>query len=211
MKLFPFFFLTFSYLVSTVVQAHAGIDFTLRTKQENAGAPDPEHRFITDGENHIYLRIPKGWKDSGGGSQLVFTPEQPSSEVSINQVLGIQALPLDATGLAALRQGAQTAVPQGAKDIKPTGETNDLLPIFGWKSYEATFEYDFYGQQMRRSVLYINMIPGRVVRVNVTALASDFDQVHEKMRKLMFGWFEPKRDLPPQEARDYEEGGFKGS
>ena len=190
--------------------ARAGIDFTLQSKHEGAAAPDPDNRFITDGDNHIYLRIPRGWTATGGGNKLVFLPDQPSSEVQISQVQGAAALPLDAPGLAVLRKSAQASLPQGAKNIKPAGETNDLLPLFGWKSFEVTFDYEFFGQQMRRSTLYINMVPGRVVQVNVTSTTLDFDQVHEKMRKLMFGWFEPNRDLSPQEAKDYEEGKFKG-
>ena len=130
--------------------------------------------------------------------------------MQISQVHGPQALPLDPPGLDALRKSAQAALPEGSKDVKAAGEANDLLPIFGWKSFEVTFEYEFYGQQMRQSTLYVNMIPGRVVRVNVTALATDFDKVHEKMRKLMYGWFEPSRDLSPEEARQYESGEFKG-
>ena len=129
----------------------------------------------------------------------------------IRQLQGPPALPLDPAGLDALRKSAQAALPQGAKDIKPVGETRDLLPVFGWKSFEITFDYEFYGQQLRRSILYINMIPGRVVQVEVTSTLPDFENVHEKTRKLMFGWFEPNRDLSPSEARDYEAGGFKGS
>ena len=117
-------------LAATAVSARAGIDFTLRTRQEDAGAPDPEHRFITDGDNHIYLRIPKDWTASGGGNQLVLTPGQPSGEVVISQLQGVQALPLDPAGLTALRQSAQAAVPQGAKNIKPTGEIIDLAASF---------------------------------------------------------------------------------
>ena len=63
---------------------------------------------------------------------------------------------------------------------------------------------------MRRSVLYINMIPGRVVQVSVTATPENFEKVHEKVRQFMFNWFEPKRDLNRDAAREYEEGGYKG-
>ena len=202
-------FLVLGALATTAAPLRAGIDFTLHTRQAEA-ASGSENQYITDGENHIYLHIPHGWSANGGG-QLVLSPDKPGSEVLIRQLGGAPALPLDAAGLAVLRKMAQAALPQGAKDIKPFGEINDLLPVFGWKSFEVTFDYNFFGQQMRRSFLYINMIPGRVVAVQVTAAVLDFDQVHEKVRKLMFGWFEPNRDLTPDAARDYEEGGLKGS
>lgn len=191
--------------------ARAGLDFTLRSRHEGPQAAEPENRFISDGENHIYLHIPRKWTTMSSGEQLVLLPGKASCEAQITQVRGVQALPLDPTGLAALRKAAQETLPQGAKDIKLAGETNDLLPLFGWKSYETKFEYDFFGQAMSRSVLYINMIPGRVVRVSVTAPVTDFDKVHEQVRELMFGWFEPNRDLSPAAAREYEEGGYHGS
>ena len=196
--------------LSAATPLRAGIDFTLHSRQTEA-ASGSENQYITDGDNHIYLHVPHGWSANGGGGQLVLVPDKPSSEVLIRQLGGAPALPLDATGLATLRKTAQAALPQGSKDIKQTGEINDLLPVFGWKSFEVTFDYNFFGQQMRRSFLYINMIPGRVVAVQVTSTASDFDEVHEKARKLMFGWFEPNRDLTPDAAREYEAGGFKGS
>ena len=208
MKFARLLFLMFGFYAAAA-PVRADIDFTLCTKQEGEGAPDPENRYIKDGDSHIYLRIPRGWLATGG-ERLVLQPEQSSSGVYINQLKGVQALPLDPGGLAVLRKAAQATLPSGAKEIKPAGEVSDLLPVFGWKSFEATFDYEFYGQRMRSSVLYINMIPGRVVQASVTALVPHFEQVHEKMRKLMFGWFEPKRDLSPNDAKEYEEGGFKG-
>ncbi len=198
-------------LLGSAIPAPANINFTLATKHGSPESPDPENRYITDGENHIYLRIPRDWKATSSAERLEFMPPQTGSHVQISQVPGVQALPLDPAGLAALRKDAQARLPEGAKNIHAAGEENDLLPVFGWKSFEVTFEYEFYGQQMRRSMLYVNMIPGRVVQVSVTAVAADFENVHEKLRKLMFGWFEPNRDLPPEQARQYEAGEIRGS
>lgn len=197
-------------LAAAAAPLRAGIDFTLHSRQTDA-ASGTENQYITDGDNHIYLHIPHGWSASGGGGQLTLVPNLPSSEVQVRQLAGPPALPLDPAGLDALRKSALASVPQGAKDIKPAGEIKDLLPVFGWKSFEATFEYEFYGQLMRHSVLYINMIPGRVIQVSVTSIAPDFEGVHESVRKMMFGWFEPKRDLNPDAAKEYEDGMYKGS
>ena len=142
--------------------------------------------------------------------QLQFLPAQTGSQVQIGQLRGVQALPLDAAALEALRKDARAHLPEGAKDIKAVGEASDLLPVFDWKSFEVTFEYEFYGQTVRRSQLYINMLPGRVVQVGVTATPADFDKIHEEMRKMMFGWFEPNRSLTPDAAHEYESGEFHG-
>lgn len=198
-------------LLGTIPAARATIDFTLATKHGPPGSPDPENRYITDGENHIYMRIPHDWKAVSTPERLEFIPPQVSSQVQIGQLRGVQALPLTPEGLAALRKDAQARLPEGSKNIQATDEVNDLLPVFGWKSFEVTFQYEFFGQQMKRSTLYVNMIPGRVVQVSVTATVADFEAIHEQMRKLMFGWFEPKRDLTPEAARQYEAGEILGS
>lgn len=198
-------------LLGSAPAARATLDFNLATKHGPAQTPDPENRYITDGDNHIYLRIPRDWKAVSSAERLQFLPPQTSSEVQISQVRGVQALPLDPAGLAALRKDAQARLPEGAKNIQAAGEVSDLLPVFGWKSFEVTFQYEFYGQPMQRSLLYVNMVPGRVVQVSVTAAVADFEAVHERARKLMFGWFEPKRDLSPEAARQYEAGEYTGS
>ena len=198
-------------LFASVSTLSANIDFTLGTKYFGEGAPDPVNRFITDGNNRIYLRIPRGWSATSTAAMLTFVPEQPSTVVQVSQVAGVQALPMDADGLTALRKAAQKAVPEGAKAITPAGETSDLLPVMGWTSFEVTYDYEFFGQSMRRSLLYVNMLPGRVIQVSVNSTATDFDKVHGKMRNMIYGWFEPNRSLSPAEAKEYEEGGYRGS
>ena len=197
-------------LAVAALPLQAGIDFTLHDKHEGEGMPDSGNRYISDGDSHIYLHIPRGWSANGAGSSLLLLPDQASSEVVIRQLSGPPALPLDPTGLEALRKATQATLPQGASNIKASGETKDLLPFPEWKSFEAAFDYDFYGVPMRRSVLYINMVPGRVIQVSVSAPTTEFDQVHELTRQLMFNWFEPKRELSPESAKDYEEGKYQG-
>ena len=198
-------------LLGPARSAPADVNFALGIKHCSPESPDPENYYITDGDNHIYLRIPNDWKIASSPERLEFMPPETSSQVQLSQVNGARELPLDAPGLAALRKDAQARLPEGAKNVRAAGEDNGLLPVFGWKSFEVTFEYEFYGQQMRRSMLYVNMIPGRVVRVSVTAAVPDFEKIHEKMRRLMYGWFEPNRDLPPEQARQYEAGEIRGS
>ena len=57
---------------------------------------------------------------------------------------------------------------------------------------------------MRRSLMYINMLPGRVVQLSVVAAEADFDQVHKAGRQILSSWFEPSRVLPPDLQKKYE-------
>ena len=187
------------------------LDFTLKHQGGMADGAPSDNAYITDGPNKIFLRIPNTWKVSDSAQALDLIPEQSGSRVVIAQISGKQTLALDATGQHDLDAAAGKSLPGGAKNVTELPPRTDLLPIFGWTTLEITHRYDFYGQAMRRCFLYVNMVPGRVVQVTVTAPEAAFDAVHEQMRLIMSGWFEPKRDLPPDIARKYEEGQLGGS
>ena len=99
-------------LLASVSPLCANIDFTLGTKHSGAEAPDPENRFITDGNNHIYLRIPKGWSVTSSADKLTLLPDQPSSEVQISQVGGAQALPWTRPARCGPGQGQKVSSPR---------------------------------------------------------------------------------------------------
>ena len=71
--------------------------------------------------------------------------------------------------------------------------------------------YDFYGQSLCHSVMFMNMRPGRVVQVSITAPKANYEAVHDAVRVLMFSWFEPSKDLPKETARKLEGGNGSGS
>ena len=185
------------------------IDFTLRRFGAATEGTSLSTSYITDGDNKIMLRIPADWKAVDGPAGLDLTPTKPGSDVNISQV-NVQALPLDAGGKSALQKQAEGQIPKGALKITALPVGDNVLPVDGWKSVEFTYRYELFGQSMRRSVCYINMLPGRVVQWTVAAPDESFDAVHEDARVLMFHWFEPKRELSPEMARQYEAGELHG-
>lgn len=187
------------------------LDFTLRHQGGLADGAKSDNAYITDGPNKIFVRIPNTWKVSDSAQALDLIPQESGSRVVVQQMTGKQALALDAAGQHDLDTNAGKTLPQGSTNVTELPPRTDLLPIFGWTTLELCHRYEFYGQVMRRSLLYINMVPGRVVQVSVVAPDAVFDAVHEQMRLLLSGWFEPKRDLPPDLARKYEEGTLGGS
>ena len=185
------------------------LDFTLRQMTVGSEGMSLATSYITDGDNKIMLRIPRDWKATDGPGALDLTPTKPGSDVNISQVRA-QELPLDAAGKATLLKQAEAQIPKGAVKITALPATENVLPIHHWTSVEFTYHYELFGQAMRRSVCYINMLPGRVVQWSVVAPDDAFDAVHEESRVLMFHWFEPKRELAPDMARQYEEGTVHG-
>ncbi len=187
------------------------LDFTLKHQGGSADGAPSDNTYITDGPNKIFMRFPNTWKVSDSAHALDCIPPQGGSRVVIEQVGGKQAVALDAAGRSELGANVGKTLPSGARNVMELPARTDLLPVFGWTTLELSHRYEFYGQVMRRSVLYVNMIPGRVVQVTVTAPDAAFDDVHEQMRLILSGWFEPKRDLPPGLAQKYEDGTLGGS
>ena len=65
--------------------------------------------------------------------------------------------------------------------------------------------YEFYGQAVRQSTMYVHMPAGRLVEFSVTAPEADFNKLYRPARTILGSWFEPSRDLPPELARKYEQ------
>ena len=187
------------------------LDFTLRTTNIRAEALSQGATYITDGDSKIMLVIPNKWKVADSPTGLDMAPEQAGSRVTLSQVSGAPSLPLDAGGKAELLKRVVAQLPGGAEHVEALPPADNLLPIFHWTSVEFSHRYDFYGQKLRRSVIYVNMLPGRVVQMTVVAPDAVFDEVHNQARLILSNWFEPKRDLPPDLAREYESGKVGGS
>lgn len=186
------------------------LDFTLRHMMVKSEGPSLAGSYITDGDNKIFLQIPDHWKASDSPAALDLIPDKPGCHVAISQVKGT-ALPLDAAGKELLGKQVLGQIPKGATKVETLPILDGLLPTGHWTSAEWTYRYEFFGQTMRYSVCYVNMLPGRIVQWSVTAPDALFDAVHEQARVLMFQWFEPKRELSPEMAREYEQGTMHGS
>ena len=182
------------------------LDFTLRHDNIRAEALSQAATYITEGDSKIMLTIPNNWKVLDSPTGLDLTPARAGSRVTISQIGGVQSLPMDASGRVELLKRVVAQLPGGAKNVEALPPVDNLVPIFKWTSVEFSHRYDFYGQKMRRSVLFINMLPGRVVQMSVIAPDDFFEEVHNQARMIISNWFEPKRDLPPELAREYESG-----
>lgn len=197
--------------LASACPVHA-IDFTLRSMNIRAEALTQSATYITDGDSKIMLTIPNNWKASDSPSGIEMVPDKAGGWVTLSQVGGgVKALNFDEAGRADLFKKVTGQVPNGATNVQALPVESDVLPIFHWTSAEFTLRYDFGGQKMRRSVLFINMLPGRVVQLTVTAPDKTFDDVHNQARVMLANWFEPKRDLPPDIAKEYESGEVHGS
>ncbi len=190
-------------LLAAAIPASAALDFTVQNTHLMADAIPVDGTYITDGPSKIFLRILPTWKVYNTAQALDCLPDTPNSKIRLESFPGSKLLTIDQAGGRELQQLAAAQLPGDAKNVVAQTLELNALPLFGWNTLEATFRYDYFGQPVRRSVLYVSMIPGRVVQLTVTAPDADFDKVHKQARQLLGSWFEPTRDLPPDLQRKF--------
>lgn len=184
--------------------ARADLNFTLRHKAMVNDAISVDNPYITDGASKIFLQLPNLWTVIDGEAGLDFVPNAANSKVRIESVKSTPPLNVDETGGRALLGQVTGQVPDGAKQIVALAAELNPMPLFGWQTLEATVSYELVGEKMRRSIMYVKMLPGRIVALTVVARDADFDRVHTEARHILSSWFEPSRDLPPDLQKKYE-------
>jgi hypothetical protein len=197
-------------LFLTAAPANAALDFSLQYKPLAADGLSLDKPFITDGASKIFLSIPRNWKISNGGAGMELTPDTARSTVRLGKYQNSRLLTIDQAGGQDLVGQITTQLPPDAKNAKVLAVDLNPLAIFGWQTLEVSITYDYFGEAMRRSLMYLLMLPGRVVQLTVVAPAGDFDKVHKEARHILSSWFEPSRDLPPDLQNKYENAAAAG-
>lgn len=191
-------------LLLAATPAMAALDFTLQHKALPADGISMDQVYITDGESKIFFRVPPAWKVSNSAQSLDFVPDTAGAMVHVEPYAGPKLLTIDQAGGRDLLQQATAQLPHDAKNPAAYPAELNPLPLFGWQTLEVAFRYDYFGAPVRRSVMYLSMIPGRVVQMTVIAPESSFAKVHKQACQLMGSWFEPSRDLPPDLRAKYD-------
>ena len=184
-------------LLLAAAPSRAALDFTVQHKALPADGIEVDGAYITDGSSKIFLRILPTWKVFNTAQALDCIPDTANSKVRLEPYEGSKLLTIDQAGGLELQQLATGLLPNDARNVVAQPVELNPLPLFGWSTLEVTFRYEYFGQPVRRSVMYVSMIPGRVVQLTVTAPEADFGKVHKQARQLLGSWFEPSRDLPP--------------
>ncbi len=191
-------------LMLVAAPALASLDFTLQHKAMPADGLSLDQVYISDGQSRIFVRPPANWKMYNDAQALEFLPAPTNSRVRVEAYSGPKALTVDQAGARDLQQMATVQLPAEAKAPVPLPPELNPLPLFGWHTMQVAFRYTYFGQPMRRSVMYLSMIPGRTVQLTVIAPEADYDKIEKQARQFMSSWFEPTRDLPPELLKKYE-------
>ena len=198
-------FLALAALALLPRSARCELDFTLQRQMVSSDAVAFNQPYIMDGPNKVYLRFPNDWRALDSGSQLELLPTLPDSSIRFENYHG-KELTIDEAGGQQMLQQALAQLPKDAKNVAAYPVECNPFPILGWTDLRVTVRYENLGRTFRRSTMYVNMRPGRIVEYIVTALDQDFDKLAKPARTVLASIFEPSTDLPPDLASKYETG-----
>ena len=166
------------------------LDFQLHpTTTVDDGFTHEHSCFSYDDRSDMQIDLPRGWRTTADASSINSVPPDASGAlIRIEKSSLAPDTPFRDAGLDVYRRRALAGVPQGAANIKIVAEKADPLPIFGWKDYEFTVSYDFFGQSLSRSVVFINLNPKQQILMTVSATQGDFDKVRGQGMTVMQSW-----------------------
>ena len=201
-------------LLLTAGPATAGLDFTLQHKALAADGLSLDkpvhHRRGQQDLPHSAGQLAGQWRRRGSGLH----PDTAGSSVLLGVYQGSKLLTIDQAGGEDLLAQLTAQLPGDAKNAKVVSFDLNPLSIFGWNTMEVTLRYDYFGQTLRRSLMYLRMLPGRVVQLTVVAPEADFDKVHKQARQVLSSWFraEPRfaAGLAGGSTRQARPSGVKG-
>ena len=176
--------------LSLVAGPVRGLDFRLHaTTVQEDGQPREQLSFRADAGTEVAIALPGGWARADDVGSLTLTPPRiTNGMVRIERSALTPAVAFRDAGLDTYRQRVLAGIPQGAAEIKASGDADDPLPIFGWKSHEWTVDYDFFGQSYRRSVLFLNLNAREQLMLTTVSLRADFDPVHAAGLDVLRSW-----------------------
>ena len=166
------------------------LDFQLHpTTTVDDGFTHEHSCFRYDDRSDMQIDLPRGWHTTAdAGSITTVAPDASGALIRIEKSPLTPATLFRDAGLDVYRQRVLAGIPQGATNTRIVTEKADPLPIFGWKDYEFTVSYDFFGQSLRRSVVFVNLNPKEQILMTVSAGQSEFDKVRGQGMTVMQSW-----------------------
>ncbi len=172
-----------------VALSHA-LDFQLRPVETVDDGFKHEHScFRYDDRSDMQIDLPRGWRTTADSNSITSVPPDVSGAVIRieKSALTPDTLFRDA-GLDVYRQRVLSGIPERAVNTRIVAEKANPLPIFGWKDYEFTVVYDFFGRTLRRSVVFVDLNSKEQILMTVSAEQSDFDKIYSQGLTLMQSW-----------------------
>ena len=172
------------------------LDFRLSSYTvEEDGFRHEQTFFRHDDKTNVLVSLPVGWDRAAEPASLTLTSAaQTDALIRLEKSPFTPDTPFKDQGLDAYRQRVLAGVPQGATEVRITGEHDEPLPVFHWKDYEFVVDYVFFGRTFRRSVVFVDLDAREQIMVTTLSPGSGYDQVRSVTFDVLRSWqVMPKR------------------
>lgn len=175
-------------LALLVATAQASVDLTpIPGERVLAGIKFQQLIFQEKGRKITYEQ-PRGWKYSGGGASIKFSPpELANAEAEIDQTPLQAPQNFDEKTMKALEEQVLSSVPANSQNAALVGTEKNPVTVNRHETFEVVVAYQISGVEFQRSVLFLNL-PDTQLRFRVTARKQDFEKIHKAFRGSIYSW-----------------------
>jgi hypothetical protein len=169
-------------LGATLSSGWCGIDFTPGIGERVLEGIKFTELYFHENGRQISYEQPRGWTYTGDSSRIRFIPP------NLQQAFGEMAqapLPtpqnFDEPTMKLLQERVVQSVPSDSRDVTVVAAEKNPLMINQHETFEVTIAYQLYGEQYRRSMLFMNLSDTQLTFAFVSRKA-DFDKLHQAFR-----------------------------
>jgi len=167
---------------ASVSSGWCGIDFTPGIGERVLEGIRFTELYFHENGRQISYEQPRGWTYTGDSSRIRFIPP------NLQQAFGEMAqapLPtpqnFDEPTMKLLQERVPQSVPPDSRDVSVVAAEKNPLMINQHDTFEVTVAYQLYGEQYRRSMLFMNL-PDTQLTFSFVSRKVDFDKLHQAFR-----------------------------
>jgi len=171
------------------IAARADLQLTPKVSEYELDGVKFEQLAFSDGSgNEITYQQPEGWNYSGNATQLTLHPPKTAqAEATITKVTLPQPGNFDEEMKLKLIQEAMASVPSGSTNVTLVSQEKNPLLIGRKETLLVTISYTFYGENFKRSMMFLNRNHEQV-RFQFVSRAADFKDLQKAFLASQFTW-----------------------
>ncbi len=171
-----------------ITTLQAELQLTPKVVEYKADGANLKHLEFSDAGKTITYQSPRGWDCTGSATQLTLRPKNKAQvEATITRVPLSQPANFEEESLKKLVGEAVMLVPRGCEKVTVVSQEKNPLLIQGKETFLITLSYTFFGQEYRRSILFLNR-GNEQIRSQLTCRAADFDLLQSAFFHSQFSW-----------------------
>lgn len=172
-----------------IVSAQAELQLTPKvSRYESDGVKIEFLAFSDGGGKEVAYSPPRGWEYSGSPTKFTLRPPgKPQAEGTIVRISLAQPAVFDDQTMKTLAAEVLAAVPGGSTNVTLISQEKNALLIAQKETFLVIISYDFYGQNYRRSAMFLNR-GNEQVRFQFVSRAADFKNLQMAFQASQLTW-----------------------